>query len=128
MQGYRKVAGVELGMTEVDVPKLLAHFSKMPDPRTPRGVRHKLIDVVSISILAVICGANTYSQIHQYALSQQEWLSNFLELPSGVPSQDTFERIFAVLNPDVWQTRFLAWTNPTAAHRDLAVCSVNVLL
>ena len=97
-------------MTEVDVPKLLTHFSEMPDPRAPRGVRHKLIDVVSISILAVICGANTYSQIHQYALSQQEWLKSFLELPSGVPSQDTFERIFAVLNPEVWQSKFLAWT------------------
>ena len=97
-------------MTEVEVPKLLTHFSDLPDPRKPRGVRHELCDIVSISILAVICGANTYSQIHQYALSHKEWLQSFLELPSGVPSQDTFERVFALLNPAVWQSRFLAWT------------------
>ncbi len=109
-QGYRKVTGVESGMTEVDVPKLLTHFADLSDPRKPRGVRHKLLDIVSISILAVICGANTYSQIHQYALAQEAWLSSFLELPSGVPSQDTFERVFALLSPDVWHSRFLAWT------------------
>ena len=97
-------------MTEVDVPKLLTHFSDLPDPRKPRGVRHKLSDIVTVSILAVICGANTYSQIHQYALAQKEWLKSFLALPSGVPSQDTFERVFAVLNSDAWQSRFLTWT------------------
>lgn len=97
-------------MTEVDVPKLLTHFSDLPDPRKPRGVRHELSDIVTISILAVICGANTYSQIHQYALAQEGWLKSFLALPSGIPSQDTFERVFAALNPNAWQSKFLAWT------------------
>lgn len=97
-------------MTEGDIPGLLKHFADLTDPRDPRGVRHDLADVVCLSILAVICGANTYSQIHQYALAQEGWLRNFLRLPSGVPSQDTFERLFALLQPDAWQGRFLAWT------------------
>lgn len=97
-------------MTEGDIPGLLKHFADLPDPRDPRGIRHELADIVCLSILAVICGANTYSQIHQYALAQEGWLRRFLALPSGIPSQDTFERLFAVLSPDAWQGRFLAWT------------------
>lgn len=97
-------------MTERDLPGLIKHFSDLPDPRDPRGVRHKLVDIVCISILAVMCGANTYSQIHQYALAQESWLRTFLGLSSGIPSQDTFERLFAILNPTAWQTRFLSWT------------------
>lgn len=97
-------------MTEQDLPELIKHFSDLPDPRDPRGIRHELVDIVCISILAVICGANTYSQIHQYALAQETWLRTFLGLPSGIPSQDTFERLFAVLSPAAWQSRFLAWT------------------
>jgi predicted transposase YbfD/YdcC len=95
---------------KLEVSGLLAHFADFPDPRDPRGIRHKLCDIICISILAVICGANTYSQIHQYALAQEDWLESFLELPSGIPSQDTFERIFAALHPKAWQSKFLAWT------------------
>lgn len=101
-------------MTKVAVPELLSHFSDLPDPRKPRGIRHALSDSVIISILAVICRANTTSQIHQYALSREGWLSTFLRLPSGIPTQDTFERIFAILNPGAWQAKFLQWTKQSA--------------
>ena len=97
-------------MIEQDLPELLKHFADLPDPRDPRGIRHELVDSVCISILAVICGANTYSQIHQYALAQEVWLREFLRLSSGILSQDTFERLFAILRPTAWQTRFLSWT------------------
>ena len=97
-------------MREPNLPGLINHFATLPDPRDPRGVRHELVDIVCISILAVICGANTYSQIHQYALAQEAWLKSFLQLPSGVPSQDTFERVFSMLDPDAWQATFLSWT------------------
>ena len=72
-------------MTEQDLSGLLKHFSGLPDPRDLRGIRHELVGIMCISILAVICGANTYSQIHQYALAQEVWLRTFLELPSGIP-------------------------------------------
>lgn len=89
---------------------LLAHFSDLPDPRDPRGVRHPVTSLVVISLLAVICGANTYSAIREYAVSNLEWLGTFLPLPHGAPSQDTFERLFQLLEPDAWHARFLAFT------------------
>lgn len=89
---------------------LLAHFHDLPDPRKPRGVRHPLESLVVISILAAMCGANTCSGIYQYALSNEEWLRTFLRLPHGIPSQDTFERLFQILAPDAWQPHFRAWT------------------
>ncbi len=96
-------------MTNRD-PGQLEQFADLPDPRNPRGVRHKLVDVVCISILGVICGASSYSQIQQYGVAQERWLRTSLELPFGIPSEDTFERVFTILNPKAWQTRFLAWT------------------
>lgn len=61
-------------MTEQDLPGLIKYFADLPDLR---GIRHELVDIVCISILAVICGANTYSQIHQYALAQELWLRTY---------------------------------------------------
>ena len=116
-------------MTERDIPGLIKHFTDLPDPRNRRGIRHELVDIVCISILAVICGANTYSQIHQYALAQEVWLREFLRLSSGIPSQDTFERLFAILHPTAWQTRFLSWTQtlglPAPAEREDEVLAVD---
>jgi predicted transposase YbfD/YdcC len=97
-------------MNELAASAILKHFADFPEPRDPRGIRHKLIDLLSISILAVICRANTFTQIHQYGESNKAWLSGFLELPFGIPSQDTFERVFAVLNPAAWQQYFYNWT------------------
>ena len=102
---------IDLGMREIrDIPKLLTYFEDLPEPRDARGKRHKLLDIVGISILAVISGANTFTEIHQYGLGQQDWLAEFLELPHGIPGQDTYERVFAVLSPHAWQNRFLEWT------------------
>ena len=95
-------------------PGMLAHFTDLPDPRAARGIRHRLDDIVCISIIAVICGADTYSAIHQYAVANKTWLKSFLALPSGIPSQDTFERMFALLEPTVWQPRLLEWTKDLA--------------
>lgn len=97
-------------MSELEASTILKHFADFPEPRDPRGIRHKLIDILCISILAVICRANTFTEIHQYGESNEEWLSSFLELPFGIPSQDTFERVFAILNPAAWQMYFYKWT------------------
>jgi predicted transposase YbfD/YdcC len=97
-------------MSELEASEILRHFADFPEPRDPRGIRHKLIDILSISILAVICRANTFTEIHQYAESNKAWLAGFLELPFGIPSQDTFERVFAILNPAAWHMYFYKWT------------------
>jgi predicted transposase YbfD/YdcC len=97
-------------MPNIDPPGLLKHFTDLPDPRAARGIRHNLADIICIAVLAVICNANTFPEIHTFALLKQDWLSTFLELPHGIPSQDTFERLFRILNPGAWQSRFLEWT------------------
>lgn len=97
-------------MLNVELPGLLQHFSDLPDPRAARGIRHQLRDIVCIAVLAVICNANTFPEIHAFGVLKKDWLSTFLELPNGIPSQDTFERIFQILKPSAWQSRFLSWT------------------
>ena len=96
-------------MDEQKIPSLIAAFTELPDPRDRRGVRHLPVDVVTIGVLAVICGAHTFTGLHQYAIANEGWRRGFLALPFGVPSQDTSKRIFAVLPPEAWQSRFLAW-------------------
>lgn len=85
------------------------HFAEMTDPRVERSQRHKLIDIITIAICAVICGADTWVDIASYGRAKIEWLKKFLELPNGIPSHDTFARVFARLNPEEFQQSFLNW-------------------
>lgn len=95
-------------MTE-EVPKLLRHFSIVPDPRA-HNVCHKLTDILVIAICAVICGADTFTEIEQYGQGKHDWLASFLELPNGIPSHDTFRRVFMLLDAEAWQGVFFEWT------------------
>ncbi len=75
------------------------YFSELEDPRVDRTKHHKLIDIITITICAVICGADTWIDIESYGESKCKWLKSFLELPNGIPSNDTFARVFAPLDP-----------------------------
>uniref|UniRef100_UPI0035CAE213 ISAs1 family transposase n=1 Tax=uncultured Nostoc sp. TaxID=340711 RepID=UPI0035CAE213 len=85
------------------------HFALMSDPRIDRTKRHKLIDILTIALYAVICGADSWVAIELYGCTKYEWLKTFLELPNGIPSHDTFARVFAQLNPQQFQECFLSW-------------------
>jgi predicted transposase YbfD/YdcC len=85
------------------------HFAQMSDPRIDRTKRHNLIDILTIAICAVICGADSWVAIELYGCTKYEWLKTFLELPNGIPSHDTFARVFAQLNPQQFQECFLNW-------------------
>src|SRR5215217_5220930 len=74
---------------------LRAHFADLPDPRIDRCKRHALLDVVTIAFCAVVCGADTWVDVAEFGRSKQAWLRTFLGLPNGVPSHDTFGRVFA---------------------------------
>lgn len=89
----------------------LEHFSDLKDPRrgTHRNFRYSLNDILIITILATICGADGWVEIHRFGLAKESWLRTFLELPHGIPSPDTFAYVFARLDPDAFETCFAQW-------------------
>lgn len=91
------------------VQSLAGHLAKLPDPRKTRGLRHNLVDLLVTAVLAVMCGADSWEDIYRFARDQKEWLRTFLPLPGGVPSADTFNRIFILLDNKAFGDCFLAW-------------------
>lgn len=90
-------------------PTLIEHFSAITDPRIDRTKRHKLIDILVIAICAIICGAESWEDFEVFGEAKEDWFRKFLELPNGIPSHDTFRRVFARLNPTEFQQCFLDW-------------------
>ena len=90
------------------------YFRPLRDPRRNHLKRHLLIDIVVIALCAVICGAQDWQQIATFAQRRHVWLATFLGLPNGIPSHDTFERVFDRLNPQVFQTCFRRWIESLA--------------
>src|SRR5437868_14166974 len=90
-------------------PSLMSHFADLPDPRIERTKRHKLMDIVTIALCGVICGANDWVAIEAYGQAKESWLRQFLELPNGIPSHDTFGDVFARLNSEAFQWCFIDW-------------------
>ncbi len=88
---------------------LAEHFGSLEDPRATHLTDHKLIEVIIIAICGVICGAETWTDIELFGNERQEWLKEFLELKNGIPSHDTFGRVFARLDPEQFQARFAGW-------------------
>ena len=89
---------------------LLRFFKAIQDPRA-HNARHLLSDVLAISILAVLCGAEGWIAVEAWAYGNIEWLQSILELPHGIPSHDTFDRVFAMLDPLAFEKCFMAWTS-----------------
>lgn len=88
---------------------LLAYFGDVPDPRVERCKRHQLIDIIVIGICAVVCSADSFVEMEEFGRAKREWFETFLDLPNGIPSHDTFRRVFGKLQPAEFQRRFLAW-------------------
>jgi predicted transposase YbfD/YdcC len=85
------------------------HFSKVNDPRKDRTKEHKLIDILAIAICAVICGAEGWVDIENFGNRKLPWLKTFLELPKGIPSHDTFGRVFSLIDAQQFQLAFYEW-------------------
>src|SRR5512132_3518415 len=88
---------------------ILDHFADLPDPRREQGRVHRLDEIVFVATCAVLCGAESWEQIADYAHSKIDWLTTFLTLPGGVPSHDTFRRVFCLLDPLAFQKCFYTW-------------------
>ena len=103
------------------------HFADVEDPRIDRTKRHKLIDILTITICAVISGADTWVDIETYGKAKYKWLKKFLELPNGIPSHDTFARVFARLDPEQLQQCFLGWIQSISQLTDGEIVSIDGL-
>jgi predicted transposase YbfD/YdcC len=96
-------------MLEPQPATLQEHLAELTDPRMGRGKLHLLLDILVIAICAVICGADTWVEREAYGRAKEEWLKQFLPLPNGIPSHDTFARVLARLKPEELQRCFLNW-------------------
>lgn len=87
------------------------HFAKLKDPRINRRRRHLLMDIIVVAICGVICGCDDWQQVEVFGKNRRDWLKQFLQLPNGIPSHDTFERVFDRLDPAAFGRCFRDWMN-----------------
>lgn len=88
------------------------HFSIIKDPRiNNHNLRHNIFDILIIDVLATICVADGWVEIERFGKAKQEWLNTFLELHNGIPSHDTFGRVFSILDPKEFEKCFNSWLN-----------------
>lgn len=92
---------------------ILRHFDAMNDPRH-HNIHHPLSDLLAIALLAAICGAENWTEVARFGRAKEGWLKTFLPLPHGMPSHDTFGRLFARLDPESFERCFMAWTASVA--------------
>lgn len=89
-------------------------FHLVRDPRVERTLKHSLHDILVISICSVVCGADSWTDMEEFGEINKKWFKKFLELPHGIPSHDTFGRVFAALDPNEFETAFGKWTEAFA--------------
>jgi predicted transposase YbfD/YdcC len=99
---------------ELFVPPVVAAFAALPDPRVDRTKRHALRDIVAITLCAVLAGAETWVDIAAFGQAREAWFRTFLRLPHGIPSHDTFGRVFARLDPAAFARCVQAWVATVA--------------
>lgn len=103
----------------------LPFFSELTDPRVDRTKAHMLEDILFIAIASVICGAESWNDMENFGKAKEGWLRTFLRLPEGIPSHDTFNRVFSALNPEELESSFLSWTRSVAELTDNEVVSID---
>src|SRR5213082_2930358 len=91
------------------VMSLAEHFGRVTDPRMEERIEHRLLDIMVTAICGVICGADSWVEIEEFGKAKQEWLKGFLDLPNGIPSHDTFGRVFAALDRTAFAACFSRW-------------------
>ncbi|MCW8309609.1 ISAs1 family transposase [Acidiphilium sp. PA] len=109
----------------MSVRNLVEEFSALKDPRCGGKVEHRLIDILVIAVCAVIAGAESWEDFALYGRSKQDWLGTFLALPSGIPSHDTFRRVFMLIDTGRFEACFESWARSFGATLDREVVAID---
>jgi predicted transposase YbfD/YdcC len=104
---------------------VLKHFQHLQDPRVGRRRDHNIVAIVTMAILAVLSGADGFVAIETYGKAKQAWLETFLDLPNGIPSHDTFGRVFSMLEPQELEKSFLGWMSTITEKLDIKLIHVD---
>lgn len=105
-------------MDEIQLSTITDYFVDVDDPRMDRTKRHMFIDIITIALCAVICGADGWVDVEHYGREKYAWLHTFLQLPNGIPSHDTFGRVFARIDPHQFQACFIRWVQSICLLED----------
>lgn len=107
------------------VPSVADCFAELVDPRIERTKHHQLLDIVTIALCAVISGAESWVEVEQWGRSKEAWLTDWLSLAHGIPSHDTFGRVFARLDPAQFEAGFVRWVQTVAEHAPAEVIALD---
>jgi hypothetical protein len=112
-------------MAEPVNASIVEHFGTLEDPRIARTRKHNLLDSLVIALCTLLTGGEGFQDMELFGKSKEAWLQTFLALPHGMPSHDTFGRVFARLHPQRFQACFLAWTQALAQLTQGALISLD---
>src|SRR3990172_9171432 len=104
---------------------LIACFEKLEDPRVVGRTAHRLLDVIVMTVCAVVSGAESWPDVALYAKQKEAFLRRFLSLPNGTPSHDTFRRVFMLIEPEQIQTCFVEWARSLMTGEDREVIAID---
>src|SRR4051812_20889960 len=106
------------------IERLVGHFGAVADSRRRKG-EDPPTDILVIAVCAVIACAESWNDIALYGRSKLAWLRTFLELPNGIPSHDTFRRVFMLIDPEAFEICFMAWATSLAADFEREVVAID---
>jgi predicted transposase YbfD/YdcC len=106
-------------------PSLMTHFSSLEDPRVERTRKHSLNDMLVIAICGFICGVDNWVELEFFAKCKEPWFKKFLDLPNGIPSHDTFGRLFAALDPEAFSRCFMNWMEAVAERTEGEIVAID---
>lgn len=109
----------------MNIKELFANFENLTDPRIERNKEHKLFDIIVIALLTVLCGSETWDSIEEFGNAKYDFLKQFCELKNGIPSHDTFNRVFSALEPTEFEKCLIEWTQTIANHSEGRLISID---